>query len=65
MQLLLIIGAIIFGGVGACSTYVIATRQTYSRDLGDLSETYWAVGFIAFVFCALGLYLAWRQRKNK
>lgn len=63
LQWLLALGAAIFGGVGACSAWALATRQTYSRDLGDLSGAYFTVGLIALSFCALCIYLGNRWKE--
>lgn len=67
LQWILALGAVIFGGVGACSAYNLATGQGKTGDLGDMSGIFWFVGIIALGCCALCVTLGvyWKKKRNR
>lgn len=66
LQGFLALGAVIFGGVGACSIYALATGDT-SSEMGDLSQAFWIVGIFALGCGALCIYLGalWKKKRKK
>ena len=64
LQFILALAALAFGGVGACSTYVLTTGQAKNQDLGDISGLVWMIGIVALICAALCLFVAWCLRKK-
>lgn len=63
LQFVLALGILLFGGMGACSAYFLATRQTAS-EMGDLSGLFWMSGLFGLACCAACVYFARRIRKR-